>query len=181
MSVFSWRDCVCNIYHAVIIKKISFLLLFRVFFYWKISKLCIFLKSSSIVIIESPELRCFQLSHICYAGYGWVQVFWLSQFKKYFPSPLLLKCYTMFFEYLRIIEDDFYFKGMILLTCPKKNTAHIGFHSKSSNFHYVVMYIKICEIYWRKPLHCSISAFESLLYHFCTARFSMILLLFIKS
>ena len=54
----------------------------------------------------------------------------------------------MFIEYLKIAEDGFYFRGIILLTCPKKkDTGRVGFHGKLSNFHYVVKYIQIYEIY----------------------------------
>ena len=90
------------------------LFLFLIFF---ISNLSIFLKSSNIVITGRLEICCFHLSHIWEAGHGWVQIFWLSELIKYPISPSLLKCYVMFMEYLRIVEDGFYFRGIILLTC----------------------------------------------------------------
>ena len=49
----------------------------------------------------------------------------------------------MFIEHLKIAEDGFYFRGLILLTCLKKrDTGHVGFHGKLSNFHNIVKYVQ---------------------------------------
>ena len=102
--------------------KKSFSVSFSYLFYRKFSDLSIFLKSSNIVITGRPEICGFQLFNICYIGRGWIQVFWLSKFTKYLIYSSLLKRLMMFTKHLRIVEDVFYFSGIILLTCPKKVT-----------------------------------------------------------
>ena len=75
---FLGKNWVCNIQNAAIIKKISFLFLFLIFFILRISNLSIYLKSSKIVITGRPDICPFQWSHIWDTGHGWVHVFWLS-------------------------------------------------------------------------------------------------------
>ena len=95
------------------------------------------------MITVRSEIRGFQLSHIWNTGHGWVQVFPLSQFIKYPISPSLLKIFIMFIEYLRIVEDGFYFRGIILLTCPKKGT--LGMYLFKINCLVFIMLSSICR------------------------------------
>ena len=43
----------------------------------------------------------------------------------------------MFMEYLRIVEDGFYFRGIIINLPQKKSTGLEDFYGKLSNFDYV--------------------------------------------
>ena len=122
-----------NSYHS---QKKSLSCSIFLFFYWEISNLSIFLKSS-IVITGNPEIHSIQLSHISDAGHGWVQIFWFSKFLKHPIFFSSLKCYIMFIEYLRplLVESSIIvqriFKNMMniyawtLIIWWKKNFSFI--------------------------------------------------------
>lgn len=94
------------------------------------------------MITITPEICSFQQSHIWDAGHRQVQAFWVSQSIKHPISPSLLKCYIMFMEYLRIIENGFSFRDIILLTSPKKGTLHMRVFTVN-----LLLFIMLSSIY----------------------------------
>ena len=100
------------------------------------------------MITGRQESFLFERSHIWTAGHRMGTGLLVITIYKIPYYTFIIKMLYQVYGVLKIVEDRFYFRGIILLTCPKKrDNKHEGFHGKSSNFHYVVKYIQICEIY----------------------------------